>query len=151
MLRPTQKVLCSTVTDGLVEGGIYTINSLRGSMITLQEFGDTEFNVGNFRPIGDGRDIHGDNSMQDPVNDTEVQVLKPVEPPKPTGVIKIAGLGNLVQGVRDQISGLRSELPALGESITALRSSVADVKAQVDAVHDDLKFEAQTLGNGSEN
>lgn len=148
MLRPKKKVLCSTATDGLVEGGIYTINSLRGLMITLQEFGDTGFNVDNFRPIGDGRDIHGDNSMQDQISDTEVQVLKPVEPAKQT--IKIAGLGSLVQGVRDQISGLRSELPALGESITALRSSVADVKAQVDAVHDDLKFEATALGNGSE-
>lgn len=79
----------------------------------------------------------------------DVQVLTPA-PAKPSPVgnaIKIAGLGNLVQGVRDQISGLRSELPALGQSIQDLRSSVADVKAQVDAVHDDLKFEAQTLGN----
>lgn len=80
---------------------------------------------------------------------SEVQVLKPAPATKAVDIVKIAGLGSLVQGVRDQISGLRTELPALGQSIQDLRSSVADVKAQVDAVHDDLKFEAQTLGNGS--
>lgn len=76
-----------------------------------------------------------------------VQVLTPTA--KATDLVKIAGLGSLVQGVRDQISGLRTELPALGQSIQDLRASVTAVKAQVDAVHDDLKFEATTLGNGS--
>lgn len=77
-----------------------------------------------------------------------VQVLTPTAT-KATDIVKIAGLGSLVQGVRDQISGLRTELPALGQSIQDLRASVTAVKAQVDAVHDDLKFEATTLGNGS--
>lgn len=84
----------------------------------------------------------------------KAEIIPPAAAPAPAttstaAAIKIAGLGSLVQGVRDQISGLRTELPALGQSIQDLRASVTAVKAQVDAVHDDLKFEATTLGNGS--
>ncbi len=66
-----------------------------------------------------------------------------------SGFVKIAGLGSLVQSVRSEITGLRAELPALQASAAALRSTVADLKTQIDSTHDDLKFEATTLGNGS--
>jgi len=66
-----------------------------------------------------------------------------------SSLIKIAGLGNLVQSVRAEITGLRTELPALQASAAALRSTVSDLKTQIDSTHDDLKFEATTLGNGS--
>lgn len=65
------------------------------------------------------------------------------------GLVKIAGLSNLVQGVCDQITTLRVNGAALQESVAALNLTMQGIKQQVDATHDDLKFEAETLGNGS--
>lgn len=76
------------------------------------------------------------------------QVLAPTKPASTT-LVKIAGLGNLVQSVRDEIAGLRTEIPMLQQDAAALRATVTDLRSQINSTHDDLKFEAQTLGNGS--
>lgn len=82
------------------------------------------------------------------VEQPAAQVLAPAKPSS-SSLVKIAGLGNLVQSVRDQITELRTNGAALQESVAALNLTMQGIKQQVDATHDDLKFEAETMGNGS--
>ena len=61
--------------------------------------------------------------------------------------LEIKGLGNLVQDAKKQIATLRAEGAGLGSDIRDMVNSVTEVRKQVQAAHDDLKFEAGTLGN----
>lgn len=61
--------------------------------------------------------------------------------------LEIKGLGNIVQQARKDIATLRSESVGLSGDVRAMIQSVQDVRKQVNAAHDDLKFEASTLGN----
>lgn len=61
--------------------------------------------------------------------------------------LEIKGLGNVVADAKRQIAVLRSESAALNMDIRDMVQSVQEVRKQVNAAHDDLKFEAQTLGN----
>lgn len=63
------------------------------------------------------------------------------------GGIEIKGLAEHVRRAKQGIADVRHHSAALGESTTALTGTLQDIKKQVDAVHDDLKFEAETLGN----
>lgn len=61
--------------------------------------------------------------------------------------IEIKGLGDHIRRAKAGIAEVRHHAAALGESTTGLSATLQDVKKQVDAAHEDLKFEAQTLGN----
>ena len=63
--------------------------------------------------------------------------------------IEIKGLSGSVQRARDAIRGVRGHIAGLDEEVRALQQTAVDLHKQVKAVHDDLKFEAETLGNGS--
>ena len=63
-------------------------------------------------------------------------------------LIEIKGLGNIVADARKAIAGVRSETTGLNTDAVALVAAVKDVRAQIRQAHDDLKFEAETLGNG---
>lgn len=61
--------------------------------------------------------------------------------------LEIKGLGNVIQQARKEISNLRAASAGLTEDVRAMTQSIEDVRKQVNAAHDDLKFEASTLGN----
>lgn len=61
--------------------------------------------------------------------------------------LEIKGLGNVVADAKKQIARLRAESAGLNSDISDMIQSVQDVRKQVNAAHDDLKFEAATLGN----
>lgn len=61
--------------------------------------------------------------------------------------LEIKGLGNVVADAKKQIATLRSESAGLNKDIKEFVQSVQEVRKQVNAAHDDLKFEAATLGN----
>lgn len=78
----------------------------------------------------------------------EVVILTALERVKEARMaLEIKGLGNVVAAARKEIATLRSESAGLGEDVRAMTQSVRDVRKQVNAAHDDLKFEASTLGN----
>lgn len=67
-------------------------------------------------------------------------------------LIEIKGLGAIVADAKKGIAGVRSETAGLSVDAAALVSAVKDVRVQIKQAHDDIKFEAETLGNGgSEN
>jgi chromosome segregation ATPase len=61
--------------------------------------------------------------------------------------LEIKGLGNVVADAKKQIATLRAESAGLNQDIRDMVQSVQEVRKQVQNAHDDLKFEAQTLGN----
>ena len=63
--------------------------------------------------------------------------------------LEIKGLSGAALDAKKVIGELRGEMGGLYTDVTALTADVRDVRAQVKNVHDDLKFEAQTLGNSS--
>lgn len=65
-------------------------------------------------------------------------------------LIEIKGLGNIVADARKAIAGVRSETAGLNTDAGNLVTAVKDVRAQIQQAHADLKFEAETLGNGGE-
>ena len=65
-------------------------------------------------------------------------------------LIEIKGLGNIVADARKAIAGVRTETSGLHLDAANLVSAVKDVRAQIQQAHADLKFEAETLGNGGE-
>ena len=64
-------------------------------------------------------------------------------------LIEIKGLGADVASAKKGIRDLRSEVAGLNVDSTLLTTAVKDVRTQIKQAHDDLKFEAETLGNGS--
>lgn len=64
-------------------------------------------------------------------------------------LIEIKGLGAAVQSAKAGIAGLRAETAGLSTDATALVTAIKDVRAQIAQAHSDLKFEAETLGNGN--
>lgn len=62
-------------------------------------------------------------------------------------MLEIKGLGAAVTEARKGIADARAASAGVGESARRLVSVLGDVKEQLDNAHDDLKFEAQTLGN----
>lgn len=66
-------------------------------------------------------------------------------------LIEIKGLGAAVQSARAGIAAVRTETAGLTTDSAGLISAIKDVRAQIKQAHDDLKFEAETLGNGSGN
>jgi hypothetical protein len=65
-------------------------------------------------------------------------------------LIEIKGLGAIVANAKKGIAEVRSETSGLSTDASALVSAVQDVRAQIQKAHEDLKFEAETLGNGGE-
>ena len=64
-------------------------------------------------------------------------------------LIEIKGLGAAVATAKAGISTLRSETANLSVDAQQLVTAIQDVRTQIKQAHDDLKFEAETLGNGS--
>jgi hypothetical protein len=77
----------------------------------------------------------------------EIKQLLRQQPKETEMPLEIKGLGNVVADAKRQIAVLRSESAALNTDIRDMVQSVQEVRKQVNAAHDDLKFEAQTLGN----
>jgi hypothetical protein len=65
-----------------------------------------------------------------------------------TSPVLIKGLSEAVAAAKQSIAVARAAPAALQESIAAMVATCTDLKTQVDAMHDDLKFEATQLGNG---
>lgn len=65
-------------------------------------------------------------------------------------LIEIKGLGAIVADAKKGIAGVRAETAGLSIDAAALVSAVQDVRGQIKQAHADLKFEAETLGNGGE-
>ena len=62
-------------------------------------------------------------------------------------LLEIKGLGNAMADVRDGMRGLKSLVADVSESASGFAAELSDVKAQIEQARDDLRFEAQTLGN----
>ena len=65
-------------------------------------------------------------------------------------LIEIKGLGAAVANAKKGIADLRTETAGLSTDASALVSAIQDVRTQIKQAHEDLKFEAETLGNGGE-
>lgn len=63
-------------------------------------------------------------------------------------LIEIKGLGAAVQAAKASIANVRTETSGLSTDATALVAAIQDVRSQIKQAHDDIKFEAETLGNG---
>lgn len=63
----------------------------------------------------------------------------------------IKGLAEAVQAAKKSIADAKTAPAKLQESAAALVATCTELKTQVDAMHDDIKFEASQLGNGGEN
>ena len=61
--------------------------------------------------------------------------------------IEIKGLSAVVQRARKSISDVRAKAAGLDADTAALSQTIDEVRKHVNAVHDDLKFEAESLGN----
>lgn len=61
--------------------------------------------------------------------------------------VEIRGLGDAVRAARAGISDARRATAEVHESSRALVTTLGEVKKQIDAAHEDIKFEAQQLGN----
>lgn len=59
----------------------------------------------------------------------------------------IKGLSEAVQAAKKSIADAKAAPAALQTSAAALVATCADLKTQVDAMHEDIKFEASQLGN----
>ncbi|HYM32309.1 MAG TPA: hypothetical protein VEU47_13470 [Candidatus Cybelea sp.] len=66
-------------------------------------------------------------------------------------LIEIKGLGAAVAAARVSIAGVRSETAGLSTDAVHLVAAIQDVRKQIAQAHDDLKFEAEQLGNGGGN
>ena len=64
-------------------------------------------------------------------------------------LIEIKGLGAAVQSAKAGIASVRSETAGLSTDATALVAAIQDVRKQISQAQSDLKFEAETLGNGN--
>jgi hypothetical protein len=64
-------------------------------------------------------------------------------------LIEIKGLGAIVADAKKGIAGVRAETAGLSTDAAALVAAVQDVRVQIKQAHDDIKFEAETLGNGN--
>ncbi len=62
-------------------------------------------------------------------------------------MIEIRGLSDTVLQARNAIKDVREQASGLRDDTKALAATLRDVRASVNKAHEDLKFEAQTLGN----
>lgn len=70
-------------------------------------------------------------------------------PPKILAPIEIKGLANLVSGARQGISDVRAAFSELGTESRGLKADAESITEQVRQHRDDLRFEASSLGNSS--
>lgn len=63
-------------------------------------------------------------------------------------LVEIKGLGSAVTQVKKGISDAREALGTMNTEAAAFVATVNDVTKQIKAAHEDVKFEASTLGNG---
>ena len=64
-------------------------------------------------------------------------------------MIEIKGLGDAVRSAKAGIAEVRRATADVHDSSRALIATLGDLKKQIDAAHDDVKFEASTLGNSA--
>lgn len=64
-------------------------------------------------------------------------------------IFEIKGLGAAVAAAKGSIAQVRSETGGLSQDASLLVSAVQNVRQQIKAAHDDLQFEAETLGNSA--
>lgn len=65
------------------------------------------------------------------------------------GLMEIRGLGARFASAKGRIAEMRDATTKFEETATPFLSDLDDVTNQIAAMHADLKFEAETLGNGS--
>jgi hypothetical protein len=65
-------------------------------------------------------------------------------------IFEIKGLGAAVADAKKGIAQVRSETGGLSQDASLLVTAVQNVRQQIKAAHDDLQFEAEQLGNGSQ-
>lgn len=63
--------------------------------------------------------------------------------------IEIKGLKETVAAARAAIASCRVSVSDMNASISRLKATCDDITDQTNALHDDISFEAQTLGNSS--
>lgn len=76
-------------------------------------------------------------------------IANDVKAGKASPLMQIKGLGAAVLAAKQGIAGIRGETAALAADAATLMAAVQDVRAQIKQAHEDISFEAQTLGNGS--
>ena len=64
--------------------------------------------------------------------------------------VLIRGLAEAIAAARKSITDARSAPAVVAEAAAALKATCDELASQVNAVHDDIKFEATQLGNGGE-
>jgi hypothetical protein len=64
-------------------------------------------------------------------------------------LIEIKGLGAAVQAAKQGIAGVRGETAGLSIDAALLMTAIQGVRKQITQAREDLKFEAETLGNGN--
>lgn len=64
--------------------------------------------------------------------------------------VLIKGLAEAMTAAKKSIAAARAAPIALQQSAAELAATCAELQKQVDAMHDDIKFEATQLGNGGE-
>lgn len=89
--------------------------------------------------------------MQDPltiyINCARIIARRDWERDKLNMPLEIKGLGAAVASARKGIAEVRAASADVNESARGLTGDLVDLKKQIDTARDDLKFEAQTLGN----
>ncbi len=63
--------------------------------------------------------------------------------------MEIKGLAASFQNAKKRIAEAREATGKFDQTVGAFVASLEDVTTQVDAMHSDLKFEAETLGNST--
>lgn len=62
-------------------------------------------------------------------------------------MVEIKGLGSLVQDMKRTIAAAREESSGMRDDTRAFIATVQEVRKQINQHHEDLRFEAETLGN----
>ena len=65
-------------------------------------------------------------------------------------LIEIKGLGADIAGIKKGMGDLRKIAAEVGAEHTGLKAELGDLKEQLKAHRADLRFEAESLGNGGE-
>ena len=62
-------------------------------------------------------------------------------------LVEIKGLGETVSAARQALQGVRASARAMNDTAAKLKAEVEDVTAQLQEHRDDLKADAESLGN----
>lgn len=65
-------------------------------------------------------------------------------------LLEIKGLSDTIRNVKEGISGVRGAAASVNTQAAGLKAELEDIDTQLRQHRDDLKFEAETLGNSGD-